>query len=68
MEFKEIKRLLDLRCYEDNLYMAGYEKIAGVDEVGRGSLAGPLVAAAVILDKNKLIIEEGGLSKVNPDL
>ena len=27
-------------------------KIAGVDEVGRGSLAGPVFAAAVILNKN----------------
>lgn len=34
-----------------------YEKqiIAGVDEVGRGSLAGPVVAVAVIADQNKLI-------------
>jgi ribonuclease HII len=35
---------------EDNLMRRqGYERIAGVDEAGRGSLAGPLVAAAVIL-------------------
>lgn len=33
----------------------GYRLIAGVDEVGRGSLAGPVVAAAVILDPNKSI-------------
>lgn len=63
MEFKEIKRLVNLRRYEDDLYIAGYEKIAGVDEVGRGSLAGPLVAAAVILDKRKLIIEDINDSK-----
>jgi ribonuclease HII len=31
-------------------------KIAGVDEAGRGPLAGPVVAAAVILDKNKPIV------------
>ncbi len=35
----------------------GYDLVAGVDEVGRGSLAGPLVAAAVILDRKKLLIE-----------
>ena len=58
MEPRESKRLLELRRYEDELYIEGYEKIAGVDESGRGSLAGPLVAAAVILDKNKLMIEE----------
>jgi ribonuclease HII len=63
MEFKEIKRLVDLCRYEDDLYIAGYERIAGVDEVGRGSLAGPLVAAAVILDKKKLIIENINDSK-----
>lgn len=35
--------------YELNLWNAAYQRIAGVDEVGRGALAGPLVAAAVIL-------------------
>lgn len=36
-------------AYEQELYNAGARYIAGVDEVGRGCLAGPLVAAAVIL-------------------
>ena len=35
--------------FEQDLYQQGYDYIAGVDEVGRGPLAGPLVAAAVIL-------------------
>lgn len=35
--------------YERDLYDSGITTIAGVDEVGRGALAGPLVAAAVIL-------------------
>jgi ribonuclease HII len=34
---------------EQRLLAAGYRSIAGVDEVGRGALAGPLVAAAVVL-------------------
>ena len=34
-----------------SLYAQGVELIAGVDEVGRGPLAGPVVAAAVILPK-----------------
>ncbi len=55
--------MVDLCRYEDDLHIAGYEKVAGVDEVGRGSLAGPLVAAAVILDKKKLIIEDINDSK-----
>jgi len=57
MNFSEIKRILSLCCYEDELYSMGYELIAGMDEVGRGSLAGPLVAAAVILDRKGLMIE-----------
>jgi len=36
--------------WERDFWDAGYELVAGVDEVGRGALAGPLVAAAVILD------------------
>lgn len=36
-------------AYERGLWDAGYRWIAGVDEVGRGAIAGPLVAAAVIL-------------------
>lgn len=39
---------------EHQLRAAGYRRIAGVDEVGRGALAGPLVAAAVILDLDRL--------------
>jgi len=34
---------------EERLAAAGFEHVAGVDEVGRGALAGPLVAAAVVL-------------------
>ncbi|MEX2276021.1 MAG: ribonuclease HII [Actinomycetota bacterium] len=39
----------DLGRYERRLRAAGFSKIAGADEAGRGALAGPLVAAAVIL-------------------
>jgi ribonuclease HII len=35
---------------EQNLISEGYSTVAGVDEVGRGPLAGPVTAAAVILD------------------
>jgi len=57
MKFEEIKRLINLCKYEDDLFLSGYKNIAGVDEVGRGSLAGPLLAAAVILDRKNLMIE-----------
>jgi ribonuclease HII len=41
--------VLDLGRYERGLREQGFDRIAGVDEAGRGALAGPLVAAAVIL-------------------
>jgi ribonuclease HII len=41
------------RVYEKQALAAGYKFIAGVDEVGRGCLAGPVVAAACILDLSK---------------
>ncbi|MFN2257388.1 MAG: ribonuclease HII, partial [Desulfuromonadaceae bacterium] len=40
---------LDTLEFERNLQAQGYKSIAGVDEAGRGPLAGPVVAAAVIL-------------------
>ena len=43
------KRLAEMKQYEDKLYESGISYIAGVDEVGRGPLAGPVVAAAVVL-------------------
>jgi ribonuclease HII len=49
--------------FEDNLYLQGYEFIAGVDEVGRGAIAGPLVAAAVILKRNYFFIKKINDSK-----
>ena len=41
-----------MQYYERLAYQEGASFIAGVDEVGRGPLAGPVVAAAVILPKN----------------
>lgn len=39
------------RAFEEDGYARGFKTIAGVDEVGRGPLAGPVVAAAVILPR-----------------
>ena len=47
----EDERLEGMLTYEKECYARGMELIAGVDEVGRGPLAGPVVAAAVILPK-----------------
>lgn len=50
-EAREDARLEAMLFYEKALYKIGVEFIAGIDEVGRGPLAGPVVAAAVILPK-----------------
>ena len=42
----------NLLSYEQELYKKGIKLIAGTDEVGRGPLVGPVVAAAVILPEN----------------
>ena len=51
-ELDEDLRLETMLSYEKELYQQGLTLIAGVDEVGRGPLAGPVIAAAVILPKN----------------
>lgn len=48
-EAKLLAKLAEMKQYETDLFQQGYQSIAGVDEVGRGPLAGPVVAAAVIL-------------------
>ncbi|MGV3030057.1 ribonuclease HII [Streptococcus suis] len=50
-EIQEDERLETMLAYEKALYEIGLEVVAGIDEVGRGPLAGPVVAAAVILPK-----------------
>jgi ribonuclease HII len=50
----KLRLLKTLRCtlrYEKKAWESGATLVAGVDEVGRGSLFGPVVAAAVILDR-----------------
>lgn len=49
---KVVKEENNLLKYEEELYSKGVTLIAGVDEVGRGPLVGPVVAAAVILPFN----------------
>lgn len=52
---KEMERLLELSKFEREYRKRGYELIGGIDEAGRGPLAGPVVAACVILPKDCLI-------------
>lgn len=51
-DIDEDLRLENMLRYEKELYQQGYQAIAGIDEVGRGPLAGPVVTACVILPKN----------------
>ena len=46
---KQRARLVEMKVREAELHEEGYELVAGVDEVGRGPLAGPVLAAAVVL-------------------
>jgi len=48
----------EITQYERNLYNKGIKYIAGIDEVGRGPLAGPFVVSAVILDLDKIFSRE----------
>ncbi|MGH9311878.1 MAG: ribonuclease HII [Vicinamibacterales bacterium] len=43
------------RTIENSIRRLGYPNVAGVDEVGRGCLAGPVVAAAVVLDPGRYV-------------
>jgi ribonuclease HII len=47
--------LIDLYVMEETLHQKGYSNIVGLDEAGRGPMAGPLVAAAVMLPKGLVI-------------
>lgn len=51
---KEIARIKQMSVYEEEYSMCQY--ICGIDEVGRGPLAGPVVAGAVILPKDEPIL------------
>jgi len=54
--FAELGRLALLNRLERELYRRGYALVAGVDEAGRGCLAGPVVAAAVILPSGCILL------------
>ena len=52
---KEFERLTNLKSIETELYKKGFEHICGIDEAGRGPLAGPVVVAGVIMPKDSMI-------------
>lgn len=55
MKEKELARLTELKKIEKDIYDQGKEYICGIDEAGRGPLAGPVVVASVIMPKDSMI-------------
>ena len=55
MKEKEEQRLTNLKQIEQKLYNQGKKYISGIDEAGRGPLAGPVVVASVILPQDSMI-------------
>lgn len=66
LDENERQRLYNMFQIERQLLDQGYRCIAGVDEAGRGPLAGPVVAAAVILDPDILIPGINDSKKLSP--
>ena len=52
----EVKRSYEMLSFERKYYAEGYKYICGIDEVGRGPLAGPVVTCAVILPPDEQIL------------
>lgn len=52
MKEKEEERINKLKMYEENLYKEGAKYICGIDEAGRGPLAGPVVVGAVVMPRD----------------
>lgn len=55
MKEKELERLTKLKEMEKEIYQKGFQKICGIDEAGRGPLAGPVVVAGVIMPEDSMI-------------
>lgn len=63
---KERARVQSLYEYEDRYRREGFDLIAGVDEVGRGALVGPVVVSAVILPPDAFIARLNDSKKLTP--
>lgn len=55
MTEKELLRLQEIQKIERELYQKGVKSICGIDEAGRGPLAGPVVVASVIMPEDSMI-------------
>ena len=63
---KEIQRIKEMKKYESALREQGFSAIAGIDEVGRGPLCGPVVSAAVIFPETSSIPYINDSKKLSP--
>ena len=55
MKEKELARLQEIQKIEKSLYAQGIKSVCGIDEAGRGPLAGPVVVASVIMKPDSMI-------------
>ena len=52
---KEFERLKEIKKIEEEVYVQGTKSIAGIDEAGRGPLAGPVVVACAVMPRDSMI-------------
>src|SRR4051812_27872194 len=65
--FAELARIAEMSAVERRLRDSGFRAIAGTDEVGRGCLAGPVVAACVILDPDPTLFRVNDSKLIDHD-
>jgi ribonuclease HII len=63
--YDELLRLKEISQYEDKYFDLGMKAVAGLDEVGRGPLAGPVVACCVVFKKGTVIEGVGDSKKLS---
>ncbi len=65
IDTQELERLQNMMRHEDAAFQLGFKAIAGIDEAGRGPLAGPVVAAVCLLPQGALIAQVNDSKKLN---
>lgn len=66
-EQQEVLRISELWRQEQKLWSEGYRSVAGIDEAGRGPLAGPVVAAAVVFPRQLHITGVNDSKQLSPE-
>lgn len=66
IDLEELQRLQNLTFFEREARKKGFQIVAGIDEAGRGPLAGPVVAAACIFPPNHLLWGVDDSKKLTP--